>query len=66
VDHRILHALPPHNTPGECDIEGGIVAARERRANGKNPLTMTTTASALLRAETDYASVLDHNDYARG
>ena len=29
VDCRILHALPSHTTPGECDTEVGIVAASE-------------------------------------
>jgi len=39
VNHRTLHALPSHITPWKCDIEGGIVAAREGwRANGKIPL----------------------------
>jgi hypothetical protein len=62
VDHRILHALPSYITPGQCGIEGGIVTARGgQRANGKNPLTMTTTISALLRPQHMTRPVLDYS-----
>jgi hypothetical protein len=35
-------------------------------AQWRKTLTMTTVISALLRPETHYASVLDHNDRVRG
>ena len=36
MNHRTLHTLPSHITPWKCDIEGGIIAAREGwRAKGK-------------------------------